>query len=166
MKKEIADKWVEALRSGKYEQTEGYLKTENGHCCLGVLCEISDLDLTVTERTPTFKPFKYFEFNNNDSHLPNEVKDWAGMKSVDGNLNTLYLDRDTNKLFSHEELLQNYRKENDISDEISNSELEWEDGFYDYIDTYYSFDNLAEINDAGYKFEFIAGIIEKNWEHL
>ena len=33
--------WVEAIRSGKYKQAENYLKTKKGHCCLGVLCEIS-----------------------------------------------------------------------------------------------------------------------------
>lgn len=33
--------WVEALRSGRYQQGQGYLKTYNGKfCCLGVLCNI------------------------------------------------------------------------------------------------------------------------------
>jgi hypothetical protein len=40
MRKEIAEKWVAALRSGEYEQTVGYLQTEHGHCCLGVLCDL------------------------------------------------------------------------------------------------------------------------------
>ena len=30
-------KWLEALRSGEYEQGKGFLKTEDGYCCLGVL---------------------------------------------------------------------------------------------------------------------------------
>lgn len=45
MKKEIADKWVEALRSGKYKQTrEGVLRTKDKkeYCCLGVLCKLID----------------------------------------------------------------------------------------------------------------------------
>lgn len=34
-------KWVEALRSGKYEQGEYQLRTEDDKfCCLGVLCEV------------------------------------------------------------------------------------------------------------------------------
>lgn len=33
-------RWVKALRSGKYTQERGYLRTENGFCCLGVLCDI------------------------------------------------------------------------------------------------------------------------------
>ena len=45
MKKSIADKWVEALRSGKYKQGEGFLHSEsnNTYCCLGVLCEIEGI---------------------------------------------------------------------------------------------------------------------------
>ncbi len=42
MKKNIATKWVKALRSGKYKQ--GYLTLQDnktgGYCCLGVLCKI------------------------------------------------------------------------------------------------------------------------------
>jgi len=37
MKKSLADKWVKALRSGKYEQGTRQLKTKDGRlCCLGV----------------------------------------------------------------------------------------------------------------------------------
>lgn len=50
MKKDIAEMWIEALRSGKYKQGYGYLKQESGDnieenarfCCLGVLCSITD----------------------------------------------------------------------------------------------------------------------------
>lgn len=45
MKPELKQRWVEALRSGKYEQGIHYLKLDaNGtsqYCCLGVLCEIA-----------------------------------------------------------------------------------------------------------------------------
>ena len=41
MNKEIKAKWIKALRSGKYRQTRGKLKSRNGaFCCLGVLCDI------------------------------------------------------------------------------------------------------------------------------
>lgn len=52
--KEWKNPWVEALRSGKFEQGTGWLKScewdENGdiaqeaHCCLGVLAEVSGLE--------------------------------------------------------------------------------------------------------------------------
>jgi hypothetical protein len=39
--KKIKDKWVKALRSGKYKQGKGYLRADEGdgecYCCLGVL---------------------------------------------------------------------------------------------------------------------------------
>lgn len=40
MKKEYADKWADALESGKYNQTDSWLKDSRGFCCLGVLCDI------------------------------------------------------------------------------------------------------------------------------
>ena len=47
MKRKLRDKWCKALRSGDYKQGSGSLKCllDDGgiaHCCLGVLCEISD----------------------------------------------------------------------------------------------------------------------------
>jgi hypothetical protein len=41
MKKDIKTKWLEALRSGKYQQGRGVLRRLNDtYCCLGVLCDI------------------------------------------------------------------------------------------------------------------------------
>lgn len=40
MKKTIAMKWAKALESGKYKQTVGALRNEEGYCCLGVLCDL------------------------------------------------------------------------------------------------------------------------------
>ena len=40
MNKEIKTKWLEALRSGEYEQVQCRLHTNRGYCCLGVLCDI------------------------------------------------------------------------------------------------------------------------------
>ena len=33
--------WISALRSGKYKQARGQLKTSKGYCCLGVLCDLT-----------------------------------------------------------------------------------------------------------------------------
>lgn len=40
MRKKLKDKWIKALRSGKYKQTYGTLRGKVGFCCLGVLCDI------------------------------------------------------------------------------------------------------------------------------
>ena len=36
MDKDFVKKWIEALRSGKYEQGKGKLFKDNFYCCLGV----------------------------------------------------------------------------------------------------------------------------------
>jgi hypothetical protein len=43
MKKIIKKKWINALRSGKFQQGTGCLwdSKDNSYCCLGVLCEIT-----------------------------------------------------------------------------------------------------------------------------
>jgi len=41
---EIKEKWINALRSGEYEQIRGALRREEGFCCLGVLCDIINTD--------------------------------------------------------------------------------------------------------------------------
>ena len=42
MKPSWKEKWVNALRSGKYKQTRGNLQDGDGFCCLGVLCDLVD----------------------------------------------------------------------------------------------------------------------------
>ncbi len=80
MKKDIADKWVTALRSGKYKQTQGQLKSEDRYCCLGVLCEIS--------LQGTWKGRTYFtgHSTDNDSTVGLTVRDWSGLKESCGHL--------------------------------------------------------------------------------
>lgn len=41
MNKDLKQPWIDALRSGKFKQTKNNLKDGTGHCCLGVLCELS-----------------------------------------------------------------------------------------------------------------------------
>lgn len=42
MKRELRQRWIEALRSGRYKQTTGQIGTNKGpNCCLGVLCRIA-----------------------------------------------------------------------------------------------------------------------------
>lgn len=42
MKKELKERWITALRSGDYSQSQGCLQDKYGWCCLGVLCNIVD----------------------------------------------------------------------------------------------------------------------------
>lgn len=38
--KALKQEWLEALKSGRYKQGETQLKSQDKHCCLGVLCDI------------------------------------------------------------------------------------------------------------------------------
>lgn len=44
MDEETKDKWVAALRSGKYKQCQNDLRADGGFCCLGVLADIKGVD--------------------------------------------------------------------------------------------------------------------------
>ena len=38
--KKQAQKWADALRSGKYKQGKHQLQSDSGHCCMGVACDV------------------------------------------------------------------------------------------------------------------------------
>lgn len=68
MKPELKKLWVEALRSGEYEQTQEQLcdSTDDGgysYCCLGVLCEVAiKAGLPITVNFGEDEP-KAYDFN-------------------------------------------------------------------------------------------------------
>jgi hypothetical protein len=70
MNSEIKERWIAALRSGRYNQTKHRLKDNHGHCCLGVLCEV------YREHKPEFT------IDKNGVVLPWEVAEWAGLSSL------------------------------------------------------------------------------------
>lgn len=82
MNPEVKKKWVNALRSGKYKQTNGMLHNsyDNSYCCLGVLC-----DIYAKERKK--RAFDYSEFilgtentgMGSTGLLPKIVVNWAGL---------------------------------------------------------------------------------------
>jgi len=86
MKQKIAEKWVKALRSGKYKQTKHSLKDDNGYCCLGVLCEISGMgEFKKREELLKNKFYQYITETETDGVvLPALVMSWSGIQSVDG----------------------------------------------------------------------------------
>ncbi len=88
MNQEIKEKWLEALRSGDYEQGKYCLSSEGKYCCLGVLCDIA-IKEGVTIKTETKPqdadedPRKYKLFDGQKSYLPGSVMNWAGLESQD-----------------------------------------------------------------------------------
>lgn len=77
MKQEVKDKWIEALRSGEYEQGIGRLRSsENKFCCLGVLCEVQGVESHLNHDEESYR---YFGNKNGfQSLLPSSVAidDW------------------------------------------------------------------------------------------
>lgn len=62
MDQEIKQKWVQALRSGDYEQGMGTLCKDGKYCCLGVLGEVLDLPKEKNEYGRTY-------YNGNSTYL-------------------------------------------------------------------------------------------------
>lgn len=90
MKKDIKDKWVSALRSGKYKQGTGYLiKSSNAggqckHCCLGVLCDLylqeHDVELSWnSEVISDTEVLNVASLYGTEFVLPYQVQEWAGL---------------------------------------------------------------------------------------
>lgn len=79
MKKDIAYKWIDALESDEYKQTQGYLKTDNGFCCLGVLC-----DLYLKEHGKEWSEGRLphlYTIDEAEAGLPQSVMDWSGVQT-------------------------------------------------------------------------------------
>ena len=139
MNKDIAIKWVKALRSGKYKQGIGSLCEVTGkstkYCCLGVLTDlyqkeckqkkkkaltVKKLYALIDDATMTESYVVAYGSTKETEILPLKVKKWAGMCSRRGDIES---------------------------------------------DVYCGLD-LMEMNDDGYSFKQIASAIENNYEEL
>ena len=94
MNTEIKQKWVNALRSGEYEQGSEKLYSGRGYCCLGVLCDLYSKenglkwefrgdDVIKTEDeivSSQLQKFDYFYFDDESEFLPESVKEWAELR--------------------------------------------------------------------------------------
>ena len=100
MKKDIAKKWVKALRSGKYKQGQSYLKQFNGrgepnHCCLGVLCELYNDTMKKNHKKSLNTKIRhgysgdYISFNKKEGELPRVVMKWSGVNDPIGRFGDL-----------------------------------------------------------------------------
>jgi len=137
MPNEIARKWLDALRSGKYSQTTGHLRKieardttdhalREGYCCLGVLCDIVD-------------PMRWVAPTLSDST--------GRYCYMNPNPRTVFLDsdeEDTEDEFT-DKLLVGYPPQ-EYLEKVGLTETDARD--------------LANRNDSGYSFEQIATLIE------
>lgn len=86
MKPEIAKIWVDALRSGKYDQGISVLRDkDNKFCCLGVLCELAVKEGIIDTPVLMDDNREYYIYEKHSyGVLPNNVQEWAGMKNSNG----------------------------------------------------------------------------------
>lgn len=153
LKPEVKEKWLNALRSGEYEQTNGCLrdmgneKIPSGYCCLGVLCDVYIKDTGKghwwnrnTDPRPDEEGCKFDEYrfslhsDNRQTQIdfpPSEVySEWAGVEHYDPS-------------FSVEEAI------------VAGV---WPARFAKDM---YGWTTLSSVNDKGATFAEIAAIIEK-----
>jgi hypothetical protein len=90
--KEHRKLWIDALRSGDYKQATSQLRYEDGFCCLGVACDL----WMKSGDAPKFVQWEgeYFVYreledgedpdstrNQISNILPDEVRDWLGLRT-------------------------------------------------------------------------------------
>lgn len=94
--KEFGNKWLEALRSGKYEQTSEVLMAINednnnkSYCCLGVACEIAGHSRLLKREGHVGYPHMITSKSgrNNLRNVPKELKDKdSELPNIVANLN-------------------------------------------------------------------------------
>lgn len=80
MLNENAKLWIEALRSGEYEQGRDKLQSEKGYCCLGVAASVYEKSTgnTLVKCPEGRLPGEWLD----ESYLP--VKQWLGLRHSDG----------------------------------------------------------------------------------
>lgn len=96
MKKAIRDAWVNALRSGEYQQGRGTLRrfnTDDGvrsdsYCCLGVLCDLAEragaVDSYESGVAPDNGRVEYGSVLEREAwFLPLSVRNWSGLDASD-----------------------------------------------------------------------------------
>lgn len=89
----VKEKWLAALRSGKYKQCKGHLRVGNKFCCLGVLCDIYHEETKDGEWVGNADGITEFKDGSYGglAILTNNVTKWAGLQD-----NNPYLEEGNN----------------------------------------------------------------------
>lgn len=100
MNPEIKRRWVEALRSGQYQQGLGALNKNGKFCCLGVLCELAVADGVIERSAHPASNLSYgYDELGSDldpldpeqrceyAYLPDAVREWADLPSNNPQVN-------------------------------------------------------------------------------
>lgn len=148
MNRENIQKWVDALRSGQFQQGGKSLKpSATEHCCLGVLCDISGLGQWARE-VGGFRLEYRAEGYESSAIPPVPVVEWLGITENDRLMEIPNVVLDEKASF----LMKQHFAEGGIDDEDP-PQLEPGDRW-----------GVAGLNDSGrFSFEDIADLIEATY---
>jgi hypothetical protein len=74
--------WIDALRSGKYTQGQGYLKIDGRHCCLGVACELFAAEAGAVPKDHIAHGRQVTSFEKFDSGFGPRMMNFTGLTSL------------------------------------------------------------------------------------
>jgi hypothetical protein len=81
-------RWVEALESGEYRQSAGYLHAQGGYCCLGVACEVYRRDGNNIHMRLIYRPHTrgrtHMQYDGASGELPVDVRQYFDLGSPEG----------------------------------------------------------------------------------
>lgn len=82
MKPDVKQAWLTALRSGDYQQGQGYLRQGDQYCCLGVLCDLYGKAVGPEwEEDHRYDAQQVHSMHCVDTTLPIQVQRWADLMS-------------------------------------------------------------------------------------
>lgn len=77
----IKERWIAALRSGDYPQGREELRSSEGYCCLGVLCDLHAKDTGASWSMDD--DYGCYEYNGTSNYITDDVAVWAGLTASD-----------------------------------------------------------------------------------
>jgi len=85
MKTELKEKWIKALRSGRYKQGMGTMRSKIGnykfeYCCLGVLCNIVNRRKWTQRGGVTFHQYEFQE-ESETAVIPCNLRKHIGLEN-------------------------------------------------------------------------------------
>ena len=132
MNNELLQIWVDALRSGQFKQGTGTLRnSDDEYCCLGVLCQLSELGTWKARDTGSLEYIINNQQNTSTSYLPKEVATLLNLP---------------------EEFIYAYA-DSAVDIQLPSELLTLKDAGRD-------FEKLSDLNDTGITFPIIASLIE------
>lgn len=84
MNPDIKKRWLEALRSGEYEQGREALCSDGKYCCLGVLSDLAVEDGIAKWQAPqNYSYSNDYSIAGESAFLTDSIALWAGLSSVE-----------------------------------------------------------------------------------